>query len=69
MVQKSKDNWDNNIIVSVRFNFENFYLKIVNIVLGMVDLSPRKTLRFNKVTMFKRFRHNLLKSNIKVEVT
>ena len=46
----------------------NLYLKMVKIFLSLVGWYPRKTLRVNKVTMFKRFRHNLLKSNIKSEV-
>ena len=66
---KCIDSWDNNILVYMRVYFEMFYLNIVNIVLSLVGWSQRKTLRVNKVTMFKRFRRNLLKSNIKFEGT
>ena len=61
---KSTDSWDNNIIVSVRIDPDNFELKTVKIVASLVGWSPRMTLRVNKVTMFKRFRCNLLKTNI-----
>ena len=33
---KSTDNWDNNILVSVRIDPDNFELKIVNIVASLV---------------------------------
>ena len=43
------------------FTLTKFYLNIVEIILSLVGWSTRTTLRFNKVTMFKRFRHNLRK--------
>ena len=65
----STDTWDNKIIVYVNIYPENFELKIVKIIVGLVWWSPRPTLRVNIVTMFKRFRCNLLKTNIKLEGT
>ena len=65
----SIDSCDNNIIVSVRFYLNNFDLNILKIVLSLVWWSPRTTLRVNKVTMFKRFRCNLLKTNKRFEGT
>ena len=46
-----------------------FYLKIVKIALILLGWSPRTTYRVNKVTILKRFTHNLLKDNINFEVT
>ena len=66
---KSTDSWENKILVSERIYLENFELKINKIVVGLVEWSPRTTLRVNKVTMFNRFRCNLFKTNIKLEVT
>ena len=66
---KSTEIWDNNILVSVRIDLDYFELKIVNIVASLVGWSPIKTLRVDKVTMFKRFRCNLFKTNIKFEGT
>ena len=63
------DSWANNISVSVRVNFENFGLKIVDIVLSFVGWYPRKTLSVNKTTTFKRPRLNILRANIKFEYT
>ena len=59
--------WDNNITVYMRFEFENLYLKTFKIALSLVGWYPRMALRFNKITMFKRLRRNLLKNNIKFE--
>ena len=56
---KSTDSWDNNILISVSIDIDNFELKIVKIVVSLVWWSTRKTLRVNKVTMLKRFRFNL----------
>ena len=53
----------------MRIDLDNFDVKIVEIVLILVWWSPRATFMVNKVTMFKRFRRNLLKSNIKHEGT
>ena len=66
---KSTYSWDNKILVSLSIDIDNFELKIVNIVVSMVWWSPRITLRVNKVTMFKRFRCNLFKTNTKLEGT
>ena len=63
------NSWDSNIAVSVRIDFDNFYLKIFEIVLSLVGQSTIMTLRFNKLKMFKRFICNLLKANIKFEST
>ena len=63
---KSTDICNNNILVSVRVDLENFYLKIVDIVLSLVLWSPRTTLRVNKVTTFKRFIWNLFKNQHKI---
>ena len=60
-------NWDNNILVSVRVYLDNFYLRIVKIVLSVLWQSPRTISRVNKFTMFKRFRCNLVITNIKFE--
>ena len=64
---KSTDSWENNILVYARIDIDNFELKIVKIVASLVGWSPITTLRVKKVTMFKRFRCNLLKTNIKLE--
>ena len=60
--------WNHNIFVSSRVDFDNFYLKIV-FFSSLVGWYPRTTLRVNKITMFKMFRCDLLKTNIKFEVT
>ena len=60
---------DKNILVSVRIYLDNFKLKIVKIVASLVELSPRMTLMVNKVTIFKSFRCNLLKTKLKLEYT
>ena len=57
------DCWDHNISVSLRVDFDHFNLKIV------VVSYPIKTLMVNKITMLQRFRFNLLKTNIRFEVT
>ena len=64
---KCTDSWDKNIPVSVRVDFEIFYFKIVKIFLILIGWSPITTSRVNKITMLKRFRHNILKPNIKFE--
>ena len=66
---KSTENWDNNIFFSVRINLENFESKIAKIVPSLLEWYQRTTLRVNKVVIFKRFRCNLLKTNIKLEGT
>ena len=50
-------------------NLTDLYLNIVQIVLILVGLYPRTTLRVNKFIMFKRFRCILLKRNIISEGT
>ena len=60
---------DIHIIVYVRIDLDNLDLKIVKIVLILVWWYPRTALRFNKVTISKRFRCNLFKTNIKFEGT
>ena len=69
MSLKFTDSWDNKILVSVRIYLDDFELKIVNIVASLIGWSPRTTLRVNKITMFKRFKCNFLKTNIKLEGT
>ena len=66
---KSTDSWYKNILISVRIYLDNFGVKIVNIVVSLVVWSPRTALRVNKVTMFKRFKFNRFKTNIKLEGT
>ena len=64
---KCTDSSDDNIPVSVRVDFDHFDLKMVDIVLSLVGLSPIMTLRFNKVTMLESFRRNHFKLKIKFE--
>ena len=66
---KSTYSWDNKILVSLSIDIDNFELMVVKIVVSLVWWSPRTTLRVNKVTMFKRFRCNLFKTNTKLEGT
>ena len=66
---KSTESWDNKILVSVRIDLDNLEVKIVKIVASLVGWSPRTTLRVKKVTMFKRFKCNFPKTNIKLEGT
>ena len=63
---KPTDSWYNNIPVSLRFDLDNLELKIFKIVLSLVGSSTITTLRVNKVTKFKRFRCNLLKTKNKI---
>ena len=58
------DIWNHNISIYSRFEFDNNNLKSVEIIPSPVGEPPRTTSRVHKITMFKRFRHNLLKTSI-----
>ena len=58
------DSFNHNIFVYFRVEFDNLNLNIVQIVLSLIGWLPITTLRFHKITIFKRFRCNLLETNI-----
>ena len=64
ILQDTTDSWNHNIFVSFRVEFYNLNLKMVQIVLSPVGWPQRMTLRFQKITTFRRFRNIFLKTNI-----
>ena len=61
--------WNHNVFVYFRVDFDNINLKIVQFFLSPVVWSPRTTLIYHKITIFKRFRCIFLNTNIKFKGT
>ena len=69
LIGNTTSSWDHNIPFSLRVEFDNINLKIDRIVMSPVGWTPRKTFRIHKITILKRFRCNLLKTNITFKFT